>query len=100
MASAKAMVDFAPRPRGRTLRPERHHELHFSDDDDEGTEPNPLADDGEWICFRLADMGLRDTEALHRVPLPAAFPIVHPTWNPPRPARRSNLGAHQRPPTA
>ena len=98
MASAKAMADFALAHVGEPYDLSAIVGLHFRDDDDEGTEPNTLADDGEWICSRLADMGLRDTETLHRVPLPAAFTVVHLTWRPPqRPARRSNLGAHQRP---
>ncbi|MCB2192369.1 MAG: hypothetical protein KQI62_12435, partial [Deltaproteobacteria bacterium] len=81
---AKAMADFALAHVGEPYDLSAIVGLHFRDDADEGIEPNPLADDGEWICSRLADMGLRGTEALHRVPLPAAFMIVHLTWRPPQ----------------
>ncbi len=57
--------------------------LALSDQDDKGTEPNPLADQGEWICSRLVDVALRVTEASRTVPLPESFKRTHPTWRTP-----------------
>jgi len=83
-ASAEAMGRFAAGLRDQPYDGSNIVGLLFSDDDDKGQEPNPLADAGEWICSRLVDLALRATEGLRTVPLPAAFKRVHPTWRTPQ----------------
>jgi len=83
-ASACAMACFAEDHKGEPYDLSAIVGMYFSDEDDVGTEPNPLADDDEWICSRLGDMALRTTEALRTVALPQSFKRVSPTWRTPQ----------------